>query len=321
MGGTCAGCLALPCPDLNRLSAMSTPARYSRLIVLSTTVAAWLLSTTAALLAAEPQRPEFTTLVAHWDAYADPEYLPFIREARPDVAQVGFYGAHFWSLAHTPHGKGYPAHFPVVGLEECGDWFEQLNAKLHAEKVKVVGHFNIKFLVGDPDGPEGPRGFFKFYRDLWNEQDLGPKPVADPFDLLEKNAAGEPILSQQYKIGGMNEYWGCLNNPHWRSVLKAWARRGIRRGVDGYMINYFYRHDCLCSHCQTAFKEYLRGRFSPAELRRRLEIEDLAAHQFKEIVAWHDPPNRRRYGVRCCVSRKWPTSGPSTKCSWNMAAH
>src|SRR5262249_29829392 len=51
-------------------------------------------------------RVTFTRVVAHWAEYADPEYLSFIAEARPEVAQVGFYGGHFWSLAHTPHGKG-----------------------------------------------------------------------------------------------------------------------------------------------------------------------------------------------------------------------
>src|SRR4029077_19134489 len=67
------------------------------------------------------QRPrlEFTRMVAHWDAYSDPGYLPFIDEAKPEVVQVGFYGGHFWSLAHTSFGDGYPAHFPVRGLAEC----------------------------------------------------------------------------------------------------------------------------------------------------------------------------------------------------------
>ena len=59
------------------------------------------------------------------------------------------------------------------GLNELGTWFEDLNGKLHARGVKVVGHFNVEFLIGDPDGP-GPTGFFKFYRDLWDEKTLGP---------------------------------------------------------------------------------------------------------------------------------------------------
>jgi len=237
----------------------------------------------------DPPRVSFTRMIAHWDSYGDPEYLKFVEEARPEVAQVGFYGGHFWSLSHTAQFAGYPAHFPVRGLNECGDWFTELNRQLHARGVKVVGHFNVKFLVGDPDGPDGPRGFFKFYRDLWTEQELGPKPVADPRELLERDANGEPIVNDSYHIGGMKEYWGCLLNPQWRAVLKAWARRGIERGVDGYMINYFYRHNCLCPHCQQAFRGYMRERFTAAQLRDQFGIDDIETHPFTEIVAWHPP--------------------------------
>jgi hypothetical protein len=236
--------------------------------------------------AAEPAQP-LTRLVAHWAEYADPGYLPFIADAQPDVAQVGFYGGHFWSLGHTPQYSGYPAHFPVRGLDDLGAWFEDLTGKLHARGVKVVGHFNVEFLVGDPSGPEGPTGFFKFYRDLWNEKVLGPKPVADPVSLLEKNADGSPLVTRTYAIGGMNEHWACLRNPAWQVVLKAWVRQGIRRGVDGFMVNYFYRHNCLCGHCQRAFRHYLAQRFSTAELRNRFGITDLRTHHFSEIVSWH----------------------------------
>ena len=131
-------------------------------------------------------RFEFTRLVAHWSDYGDPGYLPFIDDAKPEVAQVGFYGAHFWSLADTPFGSGYPANLPVRGHRECGEWFARLNAELHRRGVKVIGHMNVKFLVGDPESAEGPRGFFRFYRAQWDEKLLGPKPVADPLELLEK---------------------------------------------------------------------------------------------------------------------------------------
>jgi len=236
-----------------------------------------------------PPRIEFTRMVAHWDAYGDPKYLDFIDEARPELVQLGFYGGHFWSIVHTPAFAGYPSHFPVRGINECGDWFAKRNQELKTRGVKVVGHFNVEFLVGDPDGPEGPRGFFKFYRDLWDEKELGPRPVANPLDLLEKNADGTPISQAGYGIGGMKEYWACLRNPHWQKVMKAWVRRGIERGVDGYMINYFYRHNCLCEHCQRSFKEYLGSRYSAAELKQHFAIENLDAHRFTELVAWHDP--------------------------------
>ena len=261
-----------------------------------------LLMLRSAFAQVEPPKPrEFSTLVAHWAEYADPDYLPFLTDAKPDIAQVGFYGAHFWSLAHTPHGKGYPAHFPVVGLNENRDWLRNLNQEIHQRGIKVVGHINVKFLVGDPDSPPipatktkpaepgGPRGFFKFYRELWNEEWLGPKPVADPMELLEVDANGKPITNNNYSIGGMKEYWGCLNNPHWRTVLKAWTKHGVSLGCDGFIINYFYRHDCLCPHCVAAFKAYLAERFTAEELNLKFQISDLKSHRFTEIVSWHKP--------------------------------
>ena len=121
---------------------------------------------------------------------------PFVDDAKPEVAQVGFYGAHFWSLADTAFGNGYPAHLPVRGHRECGDWFARLNAELHRRGVKVVGHMNVKFLVGDPDSPEGPRGFFKFYRDQWDEKLLGPKPRRRSARVAGKGQSRKADLEQ-----------------------------------------------------------------------------------------------------------------------------
>lgn len=233
-------------------------------------------------------RLEFTRMVAHWAEYNDPQYVPFLLEAEPQVVQLGFYGAHFWSLAHTSSYNGYPSHLPVQGHKECGSWFEEKNKLLHTKGMKVVGHFNVEFLVGDPDSPEGPRGFFKFYRDLWDEKELGPKPVADPLTMLEKNADGTPISQAGYGIGGMKEYWACLRNPDWQKVMKAWVKRGVERGADGYIANYFYRHNCLCEHCQRDFRTYLKERFKPEELKTQLAIDNLDQHKFTEIVSWHD---------------------------------
>ncbi len=249
-----------------------------------------LLATCSVSKGAELERPlEFTTMIAHWANYAHDDYLPFVREARPELVQVGFYGAHYWSLAHTKHGAGYPAHFPKTGLKQNRDWFKLLNRDLHQFDSKVVGHFNIEFLVGDPEGADGPRGFFKFYHDLWEEKLLGSRPVVDPLQLLEKNADGTPIKNNSYSIGGMKEYWACLNNPYWRAVLKAWVRHGIAQDLDGFVVNYFYRHNCLCEHCRAAFRRYLGERFTVSELKNEFRIDNLASHKFNEIGSWHDP--------------------------------
>jgi hypothetical protein len=55
------------------------------------------------------------------------------------------------------------------------------------------------------------------------------------------------------------------------------------------MINYFYRHNCLCEHCQREFRVYLRDRFTSEELKTKFQINDLPKHRFTEIGAWHNP--------------------------------
>jgi hypothetical protein len=241
----------------------------------------------AAAHAEAPRRVEFTRLIDHLVGYDDPGYLKFIEDVKPEVVQVGWYGAHLYGP--SPYEKWEHARLSRQFLRERGQYFENLNRELHRRGVKVVGHFNVEFLVGDPDGPDGPRGFFKYFRDLWDEEELGPRPADNLLELLERGADGKPLVENQYAIAGMKEYWACLNNPRWRAVLKAWVKAGIRRGADGFIANYFYRHNCLCPHCVQGFKDHLRARYSADQLRERFGITDLGSHKFPEIVAWHDP--------------------------------
>ncbi len=248
------------------------------------------MSVTQGVAAEKGPRTEFTRMVAHWSKYSGPEYWEFIDAANPELVQFGFHGGHFYSLSHTEKFGGYPAHFPLQGLDENHKWLKAQGKEFKERKIVWIGHLNVEFLVGDPDGPEGPRGFFKWYRDLWDEKMLGPKPpVDDPVDFLEKNKDGTPIEKSSYNIGGMKEYFACLRNPHWQTVLKAWVSAGIDRGVDGFIANYFYRHDCHCQHCQSGFRDYLKSRHSPEELKVAFQIADLDKHVFEEIVCWHKP--------------------------------
>ena len=241
----------------------------------------------------------FNTLVAHWTDYGTPEYLDFLAEAKPEIAQVGFYGVTFYSVAHTPFGKGYPAHFPVQGTKECSDWFARLNREVHARGVRVVGHFNMTFILGDP---EKKAGFFEWYDKGWDEATFGPKPCVDPVEMLQKDAAGKLIATHSYKIGGWPEYHGCLNNPKWRACLKAMAKSAIERGVDGLIANYFYRRDCMCEFCVAGFRKHLDAGFSAAELRERFGIADIKTHQFTEIHSWHDPKQTNPFRM---ASLRW----------------
>ena len=46
-------------------------------------------------------------------------------------------------------------------------------------------------------------------------------------------------------------------------------------GVDGLVANYFYRHNCLCEHCQKDFRAYLQSRFTAEEFRHWISIGSL----------------------------------------------
>ena len=244
---------------------------------------------------------EFTRMIVHWRQYLEPGYLEFIEDAEPEIVQVGFYGADFWTLAHMgDEAKGLtgpvlPIHAGVVEaidpaqrIRVSAEYFEKLNREIHNRGAKVIGHFDMaKYLLGTTDDPKNPTGgFFTFYNELWDENELGPRPVQDPRDLLAKTTDGTPLFTADSDAAPYGVYYGCLSNPHWRNVLKAWCKRGIERGVDGFQINYFYRaSNCHCEYCVRGFKDHLRRRHGASELKEKFGIDDLEKHDFGEIVA------------------------------------
>jgi hypothetical protein len=274
--------------------------------------------------AADPRRSlQFNRMLTNWShqadgpgasAFVDPGFLPFVDEVQPQLVSVGFYGCDFWSFAHVPEAVRGPIQGTLPGdgnLKACGQWFENLNNELHKRGIKVVGHFDVHLhLTGLIDGPQGPReGFFKFYNELWDGKELGPKPVKDPLELIQRNADGSPMVVQRREgYSPWPLYSACLINPHWQTVLKAFVKQGIERGVDGFVANYFYREGCMCQWCVRGFKDYLRQRYRPAELRRNFGIEDLNKHQFVEIIGRYQADNMtplRHEQLRfTCISMK-----------------
>jgi hypothetical protein len=257
--------------------------------------------TSAPVESAATDRLEFTRMIVHWGQYLKPGYLDFIAEAEPEIVQVGFYGADFWTLSHMPDkykgltGPTMPSHAGAVKSEDpaerirlSGDYFENLNAEIRKRGARPVGHFDMaKYLLGTTDDPSNPTGgFFTFYNELWDENELGPKPVEDPRDLLAKTADGRPLFTADADAAPYGVYYGCMSNPHWRNVLKAWCKRGIERGVDGFQINYFYRaSNCHCEYCVRGFKKHMSERYTPAELKDQFGVGDLASHDFGDIVS------------------------------------
>jgi hypothetical protein len=53
-------------------------------------------------ISAAPARFEATRMTVHWQEYVKPGYVEFLRDTQPEIVQVGFYGADFYTLAHMP---------------------------------------------------------------------------------------------------------------------------------------------------------------------------------------------------------------------------
>ena len=92
----------------------------------------------APLQAKQPPSIWFNTLVANWPDYAKPEFLQFLHDAKPEVAQVGFYRLSYYSFVPNAMIKGYMTSMPVEGFAETQQWLRDYNNKLHQEHINTL---------------------------------------------------------------------------------------------------------------------------------------------------------------------------------------
>jgi len=211
--------------------------------------------------------------------------LPYLATARPEIVQIGNYGAMFHGYADHPRSTKTPMMLPVVGERQALAFQKELNDKVHALGLKVVGHFRLIKVMGDW---EAQTGFVEYYNERWPTDLLGPRPHPDLTELLQRNAAGEPVQVSRYDNGQLTL---CLSSPHARQMLKQMLKCAVDHGVDGVMTTYNYRFECACPYCQDAFKAWLARHRTPAQLEAGLGIANLQEHVFPTIPAriiWGD---------------------------------
>ncbi len=205
--------------------------------------------------------------------------LPYIETARPEIVQIGNYGAMFHGYADDKRSTGWPMQLPVAGEREALKYQRELNEKVHDLGLKVVGHFRLIKVMCDW---QDRNGFVEYYDKRWPQDLLGPKPHPDVAELLQRDVNGEPIQLGRY---GRGQVALCLSSPHAQQALKAMLKVAIENGVDGVNTNFNYHFGCACPHCQDAFKAWLRTRLTPEELRSKLAVDNLDDHTFETIPA------------------------------------
>lgn len=207
------------------------------------------------------------------------QLIPYLEAARPEIVQIGNYGAMFHGYADNPKSKGTPMMLPVVGQRAALELQRKLNDHVHSLGLTVVGHFRLVKVMGDW---EAQTGFVEFYDKQWPEDLLGPKPHPQLSELLQRDVDGVPVQVSRYDNGQLTL---CLSSPHARKMLKQMLKSAVDHGVDGVMTTYNYRFACACPYCQDAFKSWLATHQTAAELQTRLGISDLETHVFPTIPA------------------------------------
>lgn len=222
-----------------------------------------------------PQRAVRTFFVTR--SLTHDRLIPYLKAARPQVVQIGNYGAMFHGYADDERSTGWPMQLPVSGERAALEYQRKLNERVHELGLTVVGHFRLIKVMGDW---EEQSGFVEYYNDRWPKDLLGPKPHPQLIELLQRDADGRPI---QLSRSSRPQLALCLSSPHARRMFRQMLKVAVDHGVDGVMTNFNYRYDCACPYCQDAFKTWLRRRFKPEECRAKLGIDDLEKHVFRSI--------------------------------------
>ena len=205
--------------------------------------------------------------------------MEYLESARPEIVQIGNYGAMFHGFADDPRATKSPMMLPVVGERAALDFQKKLNKRLHGLGLKVVGHFRLIKVMGDW---KEQSGFVDYYNNRWPKELLGPKPHPQLSELLQRDADGKPVQVSRYDNAQLTL---CPSSPHARQMLKAMLKCAIDHGVDGVMTTYNYRFECACAFCQAAFKKWLRNQLTADGIHERLGIDDLDQHTFRSIPA------------------------------------
>lgn len=203
--------------------------------------------------------------------------LPYLETARPQIVQVGNYGAMFHGYADNPKSMKSPMLLPVSGERAALEFQRNLNARVHKLGLTAVGHFRLTKVMADW---QEQSGFVDYYNNRWPSELLGPKPHPNLIELLQRDSAGVPIQLSRYDNAQLAL---CLSSPHARKMLKQMLKCAINHGVDGVITTYNYRQSCVCSYCQSAFKQWLAQELTPQQLREQFGIARLNEHHFDHI--------------------------------------
>lgn len=130
---------------------------------------------------------------------------------------------------------------------------------------------------------------------------------------IARSAAGDPSGRHEDLDGNKNTpswmvtfgprtYTGCCNHPAFHKLFFDAARRYTDAGVDMLHVDDWAMNAswvlngaaCFCEPCRTGFRDWLREKCSPEEL-RKLGIDDIATFDYREHLKKHGVPDAAIY--------------------------
>ncbi|HJN18487.1 MAG TPA: hypothetical protein QGH10_23500, partial [Armatimonadota bacterium] len=210
----------------------------------------------------------------------NPDYVPTVATAPPTLLHLGKDVPlnHGWGPVQALGGEnqayGFGDHIRRLSPDEVAERIAGLRDmvdQLHESGVRWVTPYVCGMTVnGDIDRRSG---FWEFY-DHWEDYrktGLGPKPATDPAEWLQLTPGGLPARYYGYTEGfyppfkDNHRYAACWRRAGWRAWLAEVVRFAARCGHDGVFVDNANSQRCLCSHCLSEFREFLRGRHPARE--------------------------------------------------------
>ncbi|HCA47045.1 MAG TPA: hypothetical protein DEP45_06645 [Armatimonadetes bacterium] len=257
-----------------------------------------------ALATREPTVPPVYYLIDYGQGHLDsPEYVEWIRELPPDLLHFGkdvpmthLYGPIVAvGGENQAHGRNRDdiRRLTPAEVHERIAALQRMNDALHAAGVKMVMPYTAAITyAGNPDTREG---FYDFY-DHWDEYaefGLGPKPQSDPAEWIALKADGSRhTFGNEEKpeyYAGLDRYIAAITHPDWRNWLMDVHRLVAEAGYDGAFPDNTSPINDYSEHSQAAFREYLRAKFRPAEIRELFGVQNVdkvSLPTANEGVAW-----------------------------------
>ncbi|MFW6438081.1 MAG: hypothetical protein ACOCZ7_03610 [Armatimonadota bacterium] len=215
----------------------------------------------------------------------NPDYIAAVSKSPPTILHLGkdVVMTHNWGPIQGVGGEnqagGKGEAVRRLTLEDTWERYhalEEMVDDLHAAGVRYVMPYICSITIGGHH--ERRTGFWEFY-DHWDEYSefgLPERPELDPADWMQRLPDGtmkptygcKPDEDEFYPPYEPNlRYAACVNNPGWRTWIDAVVRLVAAVGYDGAFIDNGSTQQCYCEFCQAKYQDFLRAKYTEAEIR------------------------------------------------------